>query len=102
MFLSKSTDTFVDQQADEADGHGGKENPDGGLPIPAAQGIAAQYRGDHRRQAADAGIPRVAQAPESASAQIFREMALRAAGAVALLGKDYSAKMPPVRPLERK
>ena len=46
--------------------------------------------------------PRVAQAPESASAQIFREMALRAAGAVALLGKDYSAKMPPVRPLERK
>ncbi len=54
------------------------------------------------RQAADAGIPRVAQAPESASAQIFREMALRAAGAVALLGKDYSAKMPPVRPLERK
>lgn len=57
MFLSKSTDTFVDQQADEADGHGGKENPDGGLPIPAAQGIAAQYRGDHRRQAADAGDP---------------------------------------------
>lgn len=49
------------------------------------------------REQADNGLPTVAADPESAEAKIYRQVAMQVAGAVARLGKDYSAKMPGIK-----
>ena len=46
------------------------------------------------REGVDAGKPTVAFAPESRSSQIYRQIARRIAGKLALRSKDYSAKFP--------
>lgn len=46
------------------------------------------------REGVDAGKPTVAFAPESRSTEIYREIARRVAGKIALRAKDYSAKFP--------
>ncbi len=49
------------------------------------------------REQADNGLPTVAADPESPEAKIYRSVAMQIAGAVARLGKDYSAKMPGIK-----
>ncbi len=49
------------------------------------------------REEADGGRPTVAADPESREALIYREMAMKVAGAVARLNKDYTAKMPTIK-----
>ena len=49
------------------------------------------------REQADGGCPTVAADPESPEAKMYIDMAMKVAGAVARLGKDYSAKMPGIR-----
>ena len=46
------------------------------------------------REGVDAGKPTVAFAPESRSSEIYRQIARRVAGKLALRSKDYSAKFP--------
>ena len=47
-------------------------------------------------EAADSGNPTVAADPESQAAKMYRSIAMKIAGAVAKLGKDYSARMPTI------
>lgn len=54
--------------------------------------LDAQIRSD-----ADRGLPSVAADPLSAEAQSFREVALRAAGRLALRGRDSSHRFPEIR-----
>lgn len=49
------------------------------------------------REQADNGLPTVAADPESPEAKIYRDVAMKVAGSVAKLGKDYSAKMPGIK-----
>lgn len=49
------------------------------------------------REQADNGCPTVAADPDSTAGKMYRDMAMQVAGAVARLGKDYSAKMPGIR-----
>lgn len=46
------------------------------------------------REFADQGTPIVAAEPESKEADLYRQMALQVAGAIARMDKDYTAKMP--------
>ncbi len=48
------------------------------------------------REEADSGTPTVAAAPDSPEAKLFRDMAMKVAGALAKLGKDYTARMPTI------
>lgn len=47
-------------------------------------------------EAADSGNPTVVADPESQAAKMYRSIAMKIAGAVAKLGKDYSARMPTI------
>lgn len=49
------------------------------------------------REEADSGAPTVASSPESMAGKIYREIALKAAAAIAKTAKDMSLKMPSVR-----
>ncbi len=49
------------------------------------------------RQQADSGVPTVAQDPNSDEARLYREMARKIGAKVALLGKNYSDKFPPIQ-----
>ena len=49
------------------------------------------------REEADSGSPTVARDPDSKEAMLFRDMAMKVAGAIAKLGKDYSARMPTIK-----
>ncbi|EJX08124.1 mrP protein [gut metagenome] len=49
------------------------------------------------REQADSGMPTVAADPDSPEAKIYRQVAMKIAGALARLSKDYTAKMPSVR-----
>ena len=48
------------------------------------------------REAADSGRPTVAAEPESAAAKMYRAIAMKIAGSIAKLGKDYTARMPTI------
>lgn len=50
----------------------------------------------HIREQADSGNPSVAAMPESRIAEIYREIARKAAAKLASKGKDYSAKFPKI------
>lgn len=54
------------------------------------------------REEADAGKPTVVAEPESKEAQLYRDVAMQVAAAVAKLGKDYTAKMPKVTVVDKK
>ena len=49
------------------------------------------------REEADSGAPTVVSSPESMAGKIYREIALKAAAAIAKTAKDMSLKMPSVR-----
>jgi len=48
------------------------------------------------REETDQGRPTVAADPDSATAEMFRGVALRTAGALAASGKDYSRLFPKI------
>ena len=48
------------------------------------------------REAADSGNPTVAADPDGTAGKMYRDIAMKIAGAVARLGKDYSARMPTI------
>ena len=48
------------------------------------------------REAADSGRPTVAAEPESVAAKMYRAIAMKIAGSIAKLGKDYTARMPTI------
>ena len=48
------------------------------------------------REAADSGRPTVAAEAESAAAKMYRAIAMKIAGSIAKLGKDYTARMPTI------
>jgi ATP-binding protein involved in chromosome partitioning len=48
------------------------------------------------REQADSGNPTVASDPDSDAAEAFRSAARRMAAALAMKGKDYSAKFPKI------
>ena len=48
------------------------------------------------RESADSGRPTVAAEPESAAAKMYRAIAMKIAGSIAKLGKDYTARMPTI------
>lgn len=62
-----------------------------GVPLLGELPLAADIR-----ESADAGCPTVAKDPESPAAKLYRSVAMQVAGAVARLGKDYSARMPTI------
>ena len=62
-----------------------------GVPLLGELPLASDIR-----EAADGGCPTVAKDPESAVALMYRAIAMQVAGAVARLGKDYSARMPTI------
>ncbi|KAB7650558.1 iron-sulfur cluster carrier protein ApbC [Sutterella faecalis] len=62
-----------------------------GVPLLGELPLSADIR-----EAADSGNPTVAADPESPAAKMYRSIAMKIAGAVAKLGKDYSARMPTI------
>lgn len=62
-----------------------------GVPLLGELPLSADIR-----SAADGGCPTVAADPESPAALMYRAIAMQVAGAVAKLGKDYSARMPTI------
>ncbi len=63
-----------------------------GVPVLGHLPLSRQIR-----EEADGGKPTVAADPESPESKLFREMAMKVAGALAKLGKDYSARMPQIK-----
>ena len=63
-----------------------------GVPVLGHLPLSAQIR-----EEADSGSPTVARDPDSKEAMLFRDMAMKVAGAIAKLGKDYSARMPTIK-----
>lgn len=49
------------------------------------------------REQADSGLPTVAADPNSPEAKIYRDVAMKIAGTLANLAKDYTARMPGIR-----
>lgn len=62
-----------------------------GVPLLGELPLSADIR-----EAADSGNPTVAADPESPAAKMYRSIAMKIAGAVTKLGKDYSARMPTI------
>ncbi len=74
-------------------GEGGAErmSREYGVPVLGQLPLSAKIR-----EQADSGCPTVAAEPDSPAGLMYREMAMKVAGALARLGKDYSAKMPTI------
>lgn len=74
-------------------GEGGADrmSADYGVPVLGKLPLSAKIR-----EQADGGCPTVAAEPESKAGEMYRDMAMKVAGAVARLGKDYTAKMPTI------
>ena len=49
------------------------------------------------RQQADLGVPTLVQDPNSDEARLYRDMARKIGAKVALLGKNYADKFPPIQ-----
>ncbi len=75
-------------------GEGGarRMSEDYGVPLLGELPLSAKIR-----EQADSGCPTVAADPESREAKMYREVAMKIAGALANLTKDYTAKMPGIR-----
>lgn len=63
-----------------------------GIPLLGELPLASKIR-----EQADSGLPTVAADPDSPEAKIYREVAMKIAGTLANLAKDYTARMPGVR-----
>ena len=63
-----------------------------GVPLLGELPLSAKIR-----EQADSGLPTVAAEPDGKEALMYREMAMKVAGALARITKDYTAKMPGIR-----
>ena len=63
-----------------------------GVPLLGELPLSAKIR-----EEADSGLPTVAAEPDGKEALMYREMAMKVAGALARITKDYTAKMPGIR-----
>lgn len=75
-------------------GEGGAErmSEQYGVPVLGHLPLSARIR-----EEADGGCPTVVKDPESREAQMYRELAMKVAGSVAKLAKDYTARMPQIK-----
>ncbi len=63
-----------------------------GVPLLGELPLSAKIR-----EQADSGLPTVAADPDCKEAQMYRDMAMKVAGSLARITKDYTAKMPGIR-----
>lgn len=75
-------------------GEGGAErmSEQYGVPVLGHLPLSARIR-----EEADGGCPTVVKDPESREAQMYLELAMKVAGSVAKLAKDYTARMPQIK-----
>lgn len=75
-------------------GEGGAERMSEQYGVPVLGHLPLSVR---IREEADGGCPTVAKEPESREALMYREVAMKVAGALAKLGRDYTARMPQIK-----